>query len=88
VVFVNRSYSTGTTGLRRAYPEGAAVRAGNYDGGTFDPPPDYAKLAEAGNGYGERVTETSEVGPALRRGLAMTRDGTPAVIAIDVPGPV
>jgi thiamine pyrophosphate-dependent acetolactate synthase large subunit-like protein len=88
VVFVNRSYSTGTTGLRRAYPEGSAVRDGNYDGGTFDPPPDYAKLAEAGNGYGERVTETGEVAAALRRGLAVTRDGTPAVIAIDVPGPV
>jgi acetolactate synthase-1/2/3 large subunit len=88
VVFVNRSYSTGTTGLRRAYPEGSAVRDGNYDGGTFDPPPDYAKLAEAGNGYGERVTETGEVAAALRRGLAVTRDGTPAVIAIEVPGPV
>ena len=88
VVFVNRSYSTGTTGLRRAYPEGVAVRAGNYDGGTFDPPPDYAKLAEAGHGYGETVTQTSEVGPALQRGLDMTRQGTPAVIAIEVPGPV
>jgi acetolactate synthase-1/2/3 large subunit len=88
VVFVNRSYSTGTTGLRRAYPEGNAVRAGNYDGGTFDPPPNYAKLAEAGNGYGETVTETKDVAPALRRALEITRQGTPAVIAIEVPGPV
>ena len=88
VVFVNRSYSTGTTGLRRAYPEGVAVRSGVYDGGTFDPPPNFAKLAEAGNGYGETVTETSELAPALRRGLAVTRDGTPAVIAVEVPGPV
>ncbi len=87
VVFVNRSYSTGTTGLRRAYPEGMAVQAGNYDGGTFDPPPDYAKLAEAAGGYGETVTETAQVGPALRRGLAQTRDGVPAVIAVEIPGP-
>ena len=87
VVFVNRSYSTGTTGLRRAYPEGFAVKAGNYDGGTFDPPPDFAKLAEAAGGYGETVTETAEVGPALRRGLARTREGVPAVIAVEVPGP-
>jgi acetolactate synthase I/II/III large subunit len=87
VIFVNRSYSTGTTGLRRAYPEGVAVQAGNYDGGTFDPPPDFAKLAEACGGYGETVTETSVVGPALRRGLAHTREGVPAVIAVEIPGP-
>ena len=87
VIFVNRSYSTGTTGLRRAYPEGIAVQTGNYDGGTFDPPPDFAKLAEAVGGYGETVTAAAEVGPALRRGLAQTRDGIPAVIALEVPGP-
>ena len=87
VVFVNRSYSTGTTGLRRAYPEGVAVQSGNYDGGTFDPPPDFAKLAEAAGGYGETVTETAEVGPALRRGLSHSREGVPAVIAVEVPGP-
>ncbi len=63
VVFVNHSYSTGTTGLRRAYPEGEAVHAGNYDGGTFDPPPDYAKLAEAGNGYGETGDRDGSAGP-------------------------
>jgi acetolactate synthase-1/2/3 large subunit len=87
VIFVNRSYSTGTTGLRRAYPEGAAVQAGNYDGGTFDPPPDFAKLAEACGGYGETVAETAALAPALRRGLDLTRQGVPAVIAVEVPGP-
>jgi acetolactate synthase I/II/III large subunit len=87
VIFVNRSYSTGTTGLRRTYPEGVAVGTGNYDGGTFDPPPDFAKLAEAVGGYGETVTLATEVGPALRRGLAQTREGIPAVIAVEVPGP-
>ncbi len=69
VVFVNRSYTTGTNGLVRTYPNGVAVRTGNYDGGVFDPPPDFAKLAEAGNGYGETVREPEEVGPALKRGL-------------------
>ncbi|HEU0075416.1 MAG TPA: thiamine pyrophosphate-requiring protein [Dehalococcoidia bacterium] len=87
VVFVNRSYSTGTTGLRRAYPEGVAVQAGNYDGGTFDPPPDFAKLAEAAGGYGETVSATVDLAPALRRGLDLTRQGVPAVIAVEVPGP-
>ena len=85
VVFVNRSYTTGTNGLVRTYPNGVAVRTGNYDGGVFDPPPDFAKLAEAGNGYGETVREPEEVGPALKRGLDYVRRGTPALIAAYLP---
>ncbi|MBV8083706.1 MAG: thiamine pyrophosphate-requiring protein [Chloroflexi bacterium] len=85
VVFVNKSYSTGTNGLRDSYPEGVAVSSGNFEGGIFDPPPNFAKLAEAANGYGETVTESAEVGPALRRGLEQTRQGIPALIAVDLP---
>ncbi len=85
VVFVNGSYSTGTRGLKGTYPEGSAVRAENYDGGLFDPPPDFAKLAEAANGYGETVYDADEVGPALRRGLEQVRNGTPALIAAKIP---
>ena len=85
VVFVNRSYSTGTTGLRNTYPDGVAVRAGDYDGGIFDPPPDFAKLAEAANGYGETVREPEEVGPALQRGMEQVRNGSPALIAAYLP---
>jgi acetolactate synthase-1/2/3 large subunit len=85
VIFVNGTYSTGTTLLRAAYPDGYAARANNYAGGTFDPAPDFAKLAETVGGYGENVTETSEVGPALRRGLDHVRNGAPAIIAVRVP---
>ena len=85
VVFVNRSYSTGTRGLISTYPDGSAANAGNYDGGLFDPPPDFAKMAEAANSYGETVTEPEEVGPALRRGLEHVRNGTPAVLAVMLP---
>jgi acetolactate synthase-1/2/3 large subunit len=88
VVFVNGTYSTGTSGLQGSYPEGYAVRGHNYAGGSFDPPPDFAKLGEAAGGYGEYVTETAEVAPALRRGLKEVRNGLPAVIAIRVPGPL
>jgi acetolactate synthase-1/2/3 large subunit len=85
VVFLNRSYSTGTTGLKSTYPEGTAVETGNYEGGVFDPPPNFAKLAEAANGYGETVYEPEEVGPALQRGLEATRKGSPAVVAVWLP---
>ena len=85
VVFVNRSYSTGTRGLRGTYSDGSAISAGNYDGGLFDPPPDFAKMAEAANSYGETVHEPETVGPALRRGLEQVRNGTPAVVAVMLP---
>src|SRR6266446_1599610 len=88
VVFVNGSYSTGTSGLRNAYPEGYGISAANYEGGTFEAPPNFAKLAEAVNGYGEQVSELPQLGPALRRGLEHTRNHTPAVIAVRVPGPM
>jgi len=85
VVFVNRSYSTGTRALRDTYPEGVAAEKGNYDGGLFDPPPDYAKMAETVNGYGETVRDPAEVGAALRRGLDAVRNGSPAVIGVWLP---
>ncbi|MBM2811102.1 MAG: Acetolactate synthase [Chloroflexi bacterium] len=85
VVFVNRSYTTGTSALERTYPEGNVARSGNYEGGLFDPPPDFAKEAEAGNGYGETVREPEEVEPALRRAMQHVRNGTPAVIAAWLP---
>jgi acetolactate synthase-1/2/3 large subunit len=88
VLFVNGTYSTGTTNLRDTYPEGYAVRNNNYAGGSFDPPTDFAKLAESAGGYGENVTQAAEVGPALARGLKQVRDGLPAIIAVRVPGPI
>jgi len=85
VIFVNGTYSTGTTLLRMAYPDGYAVRTGNFDGGKIEPVPDFAKLAETVGGYGENVTRTEDVRPALQRGLDMVRKGTPAIVAVRVP---
>lgn len=85
VVMVNRSYSTGTTTLARNYPDGVAASTGNFNGGTFDPPPNFAKLAEAANSYGETVREPEEVGPALTRAMKQVRNGAPALVAIMLP---
>jgi thiamine pyrophosphate-dependent acetolactate synthase large subunit-like protein len=41
---------------------------------------DYAMMARAFGGYGERITEPSEVVPALQRGIAQTRKGVPALL--------
>jgi acetolactate synthase-1/2/3 large subunit len=88
MVFVNGTYSTGTTELKQMYPEGFAVRNNDYAGGSFDPPPNFAKYAEAVDGFGEYVTDVERVGPALKQGLEAVRAGRPAVVAVRVPGPL
>ena len=40
----------------------------------------YADMALAFGGYGERVTEPGEIIPAIKRGIATTREGTPALL--------
>ncbi len=87
VVFVNNTYSTGTSSLASNYPEGFGV-AGGFEGGRFDPAPNFARLAEAVDGFGEQVHELAQLAPALRRGLEKVRQNVPAVIAVDVPAPV
>jgi acetolactate synthase-1/2/3 large subunit len=41
---------------------------------------DYAAFARAMGGYGERVTDPTEIVPAIRRGIAQTRAGKPALL--------
>jgi thiamine pyrophosphate-dependent acetolactate synthase large subunit-like protein len=41
---------------------------------------DYAALARALGGYGERVTEPAEIVPAIRRGIEQTQKGIPALL--------
>jgi acetolactate synthase-1/2/3 large subunit len=41
---------------------------------------DYAAMARAFGGYGERVTTVADIVPAIRRGIEQTRNGTPALL--------
>ena len=41
---------------------------------------DYAAMARAFGGYGERVTDPQEIIPAIRRGIEQTENGTPALL--------
>jgi acetolactate synthase-1/2/3 large subunit len=41
---------------------------------------DYAAMARAFGGYGERVTDPREIIPAIKRGIEQTRNGTPALL--------
>ncbi len=40
----------------------------------------YAEFAKALGGYGERVTQPNEIVPAIKRAVAKTREGTPALL--------
>jgi acetolactate synthase-1/2/3 large subunit len=40
----------------------------------------YADFARALGGWGERVTEPKEIVPAIKRAIAQTREGTPALL--------
>jgi thiamine pyrophosphate-dependent acetolactate synthase large subunit-like protein len=40
----------------------------------------YAEFAKALGGWGERVTEPGEIVPAIKRAVAKTREGTPALL--------
>jgi thiamine pyrophosphate-dependent acetolactate synthase large subunit-like protein len=41
---------------------------------------DYAAMARAFGGYGERITTPDEIIPAIRRGIEATQKGTPALL--------
>jgi acetolactate synthase-1/2/3 large subunit len=40
----------------------------------------YADMARAFGGYGERVTDVDQIVPAIQRGIAQTREGHPALL--------
>ncbi|MGH8258927.1 MAG: thiamine pyrophosphate-dependent enzyme, partial [Steroidobacteraceae bacterium] len=41
---------------------------------------DYAAMARAFGGYGERVTDPAQIIPAIQRGIAQTQAGKPALL--------
>ena len=40
----------------------------------------YADFAKALGGYGERVTQAADIVPAIKRAIAKTQEGTPALL--------
>ncbi|MGF1596035.1 MAG: thiamine pyrophosphate-requiring protein [Acidimicrobiales bacterium] len=48
--------------------------------GSTDISGNYAAMAAAFGGYGERVTDPGDIGAALERGIAKTQEGVPALI--------
>jgi acetolactate synthase I/II/III large subunit len=74
VIYNNRGWKSPKLSLLAVHPEGYASRA-NEIGVTFDPPPDYAAIAEAAGGAFARTVRTeSELDKSLEQAIAAVRE--------------
>ena len=84
VIYDNQSYAA-MKHHPRYYPKGHAIRSGRIYGVYAKPKPDYAKLSEVFGGYGEEITDPSEVKPALLRALQQMKNGRHALLDVILP---
>jgi acetolactate synthase-1/2/3 large subunit len=82
VVMNNGGYNASKNPVLALFPDGASRRADAFPGVRFSTPPDYAALARSCHAFGERVEDPAELGGAIDRGLAATRDGQAAVLDV------
>lgn len=80
LLFNNAGYLSQKSGIPAHYPEGWAVKSKTFVGTSITPSPDYAALAAAFGGYGEKVTDPREVRAALKRGLQSVAGGQLALL--------
>jgi len=73
IVYNNQSWGAAKAATRSLHPNGWAARANQFP--LCDWPLDihYEKICEAFGGYGERVEEPGDVGPALERALRVVK---------------
>jgi len=69
LILDNGGYRAMKFGYQRLYPEGWATRKNTYLGTDITPAPDYIKIAEGFGAGGEKLTDPSEIEPALKRAL-------------------
>jgi len=84
VVFNNGAYRSMQLNHLRAYPEGAAVRTGQFLGVDLSAQPDAAAVATAAGAAGFTVSSTGQLGPALDKAMAAVRDGQSAVVNVQL----
>jgi benzoylformate decarboxylase len=83
VVWNNHNYQT----VRGSYARyNGKMAESQHFVGTYlgDPDIDFVKLAQSQGIEGEKVTEPNEIAPALKRGIAATRAGSPYLIDVVV----
>ena len=80
VLFDNAGYFSQKGDVVREYPQGWAVRTNRFAGTSITPMPDYALLAKAFGGAGEKVERPGDVRAALKRGLDAAGKGQLALV--------
>jgi len=80
VIFNNSGYLSQKAGIPLHYPDGWAVKSKRFVGTSITPSPDYAAVAQAFGGYGEKVTDPRQVRAALLRGLEAVSSGRVALV--------
>ncbi|MBE1536615.1 thiamine pyrophosphate-dependent enzyme [Actinomadura algeriensis] len=84
VVFNNREYRSMKMNHLRFYPDGAAVRTGDFRGVDLSGQPELSRFAEPFDMHAEAVEKPDELAPALDRAMKAVRAGTTAVVNISV----
>jgi acetolactate synthase-1/2/3 large subunit len=82
VIYNNGGYRAVQYELRKLYPDGYAVRSGDFNGASLEPSADYTQIAKSCGAYAETVKYGSEVEPALKRALDVVRGGQAAVLDV------
>jgi acetolactate synthase-1/2/3 large subunit len=80
----NRGYTSQTWNVYKYFGDGAAVRSGQFTGNVIAPTPDYARLAEAYGGVGERVEKLGDLDSAIDRAPAALASGKTALLDVFV----
>ena len=80
VMFNNAGYLSQKSGIPLHYPEGFAVKSRTFVGTSIAPTPDYAAVARAFDGHGEKVESPADVRQALLRGLDAIAHGRLALL--------
>ena len=83
VIMNNKMWGSVRKATLGLYPEGAASSANQAPLTYLDPAPEYHKIVEASDGYGEEVKDPADLPAALERGMkAVDIDGRTAVINV------
>ena len=82
ILFNNAGYLSQKADVAKYYPQGQAVKTGRFAGTSISPAPDYAALARAYGGVGEKVQAPGEVRAALQRGFDAVAQGRLALMDV------
>ncbi|HXM55056.1 MAG TPA: thiamine pyrophosphate-dependent enzyme, partial [Candidatus Dormibacteraeota bacterium] len=87
VILNNHAYHASKRPVQTLYPDGAAVRSGDFPETELTPETDYALLARACGGDGRAVDSPGDLGDALRWALGEAKHGRCVVLDARLPRP-